>query len=699
MQEIKETIQETVQIVAIATLLSWGPPRRLMTREGDRMLRTAAPTPEFWDAWRGSKDALRAAGISVGRNNQTGEWEVCWWAPVPADILAAEAVQVEASRATDAKVELPCPDGLAYLPYQRAGIAFALSAFASGKRGILLGDEMGLGKTIQAIGIINADATIHRVLVICPASLKLNWQREACRWLVRSLQVGIVDSKKVPETAVVIVNYDLVKKHRAALSATNWDLLLVDEAHFLKNPKAQRSKLILGSKEEQAIPAKRRVYMTGTPICNRPKEIFGLINSLDPTTWSNFFSFGKRYCGATHNGFGWDFNGASNLDELQHKLRSTIMVRRLKKDVLTELPAKRRQVIELPCAKTVGALIDAQLAMADKIEEQLLEARVRVQLAKVSEDPSEYVMAVHELQEGTKAAFEEGAELAHKVALAKIPFVVDHVKNAIEEGKVILFAHHLDVIAQLAAAFGDAAVTVTGEVGCEDRQKAVDRFQTDESCRVFIGGLKAAGVGLTLTASSQVVFAELDWVPANMCQAEDRAHRIGQKDSVLSQLLVLQGSLDAHIARTLVKKMAVIEAALDKDHGPRPIDVATPPSSVTVRYQAKPVIIGDEPVSLGRRHVDEVRVELDGLDEAAAKLTSEQIRAIHQGLQTLAGVCDGASSRDQAGFNRFDTSLGHKLANNRSLTPRQAVLGQKLIRKYRRQLCGLVVSEAGVAMD
>jgi SWI/SNF-related matrix-associated actin-dependent regulator of chromatin subfamily A-like protein 1 len=148
---------------------------------------------------------------------------------------------IEASRATDADVDIPVPAGLAYLPYQRAGIAYCME-----RDGALIGDDMGLGKTPQAIGTINVDPDCKRVLVICPASLKLNWAKELRRWLSRPMTVGVAEGSNFPATDIVIINYDIVAKHRATIDTIEWDNLIVDEAHYLKNPKAQRTKAILG---------------------------------------------------------------------------------------------------------------------------------------------------------------------------------------------------------------------------------------------------------------------------------------------------------------------------------------------------------------------------------------------------------------------------------------------------------------------
>lgn len=569
-----------------------------------------------------------------------------------------------ASKATGADISVPAPEGFTYLPFQKAGIAYA-----SGRPATLIGDEMGLGKTIQAIGLINADRSVKNALVICPASLKINWARELEKWLVRSLTVEIANGGKLPETNVVVINYDILTRHNKALREREWDILIVDECHYLKNPKAQRTAQVLGKwhrepeKKIEAIPAKKKVFLTGTPILNRPIELWPLLSALDKNglgrSWKYFVT---RYCEGHQNGYGWDVSGASNLDELQEKLRATIMVRRLKKDVLTELPAKRRQIIELPANGCIGA-IKAETKAWEKQEAKLNELRVKVELAKASDNPEEYEEAVKKLRESARIAFTEISKLRHETALAKVPAVLDHLKDTLEAvDKIVLFAHHKDVIEALRNELGNECVILTGDCSQEERQAAVDRFQTDETCKVFIGSIGAAGVGITLTAASMVVFAELDWVPGNITQAEDRCHRIGQTESVLVQHLVLDGSLDAKMAKTLVEKQEVIDAALDDE------------------------IKIEEPVI---PTLDEVATKNTGrkiIEEEATGITEEQIEAVHTGLQILAGMCDGACQLDGMGFNKIDTAIGHSLAGAIRLSPKQAVLGKRIIKKYHRQL-------------
>lgn len=689
----------TTTTIDIATLLSWGPTKRVATGQGPRILRKAQPTDEFRRLWTANKDALKGAGIGWSKN-LSGCWEVCWWQPIPQEEIANEQAAIERSKATDAQVDPPRPAGLDYLPYQRAGISFSLEAYRAGKIGVLIADEMGLGKTIQAIGIINADKRIRRVLVICPNTLKLNWGREIKKWNTTGLTVGIAHSKCIPSTDVVVINYDICYKWREKLQGFYWDMVIADECHKLKNPKSQRARAIFGykpTKKEQdagepmssGIPTKRKAGLSGTPIVNRPAELFPIINWLDPEAWPSFWKYAHRYCGAKSNGWGYDFSGASNLDELQRKLRSTIMVRRLKKDVLKELPAKRRQIIELP-ADGLEGLVTEQNAIAERFEDQLTTLKARVELSKASEDPNDYAAAVAALKEGAKASFEAGAKAAHDVALAKVPLVTAHIQEALEDNdsKIILFAHHLDVIAAYMAALKEYnPVKVTGEITVEQRQKAVDAFQTDPDCRLFIGGIQAANAGITLTASSHEVFAELDWVPGIMSQCEDRAHRIGQTDSVLVQHLVLEGSIDARKAETLVKKQAVIDSALDRE-------TVAPQAGVTLKTIA--ALEATEPAVPTKTRG--VSITVAEIAEKALTLTPDQIKAIHQGLQMLATMCDGARQIDRMGFNKIDSAIGKSLAFANRLTPKQAALGQKLVRKYQGQLNPDLVTAAGIKL-
>jgi SWI/SNF-related matrix-associated actin-dependent regulator 1 of chromatin subfamily A len=547
-------------------------------------------------------------------------------------IMAEREAAIAASRATSADIDIPSPEGRTYLPFQRAGIAYALARPVT-----LIADEMGLGKTIQALGVINADPSIKSVLVVCPAAVKLNWAREAERWLVRPFRVGIVRGSDVPDADILIVNWELLDR----LPNREWDLVVLDEAHYAKNPKAKRTQLAL------ALKGRRRLALTGTPILNRPIELWPLLHAWLPNEWRNWRHYVTRYCDGYQGAYGWVVDGASHLDELQEKLRATLMIRRRKADVLTELPPKVRQLIVLD-APELAPLVARERASWDKHEATLAELRAEADAAL--DDEERYRAAVKKLADAARVAFEEMSAIRHELALAKVPYVVGHLQDV--GHPVVVFAHHRDVAAKIAEA--TRGLLVTGDQTAEERQAAVDAFQAGKA-DVFVATIGAAGVGITLTRASHVVFAELDWVPAKITQAEDRCHRIGQHDSVLVQHLVVDGSLDARLAQTIVAKQEIIDKALDAPVDEQDIVV---PDALPVRRE-----------------------------DLAEPLPPEVARAAHDAVRYLAGLDrDYASARNAAGFSKYDSALGHKLAELPHLTAGQARLARKLALRYARQL-------------
>lgn len=582
-------------------------------------------------------------------------------------VVAQRQENLDLSRAANLDIELPHPDGLDYLPYQKAGVAFMQN-----KDGVLLGDDMGLGKTIQVIGLINVNPHWRNILIVCPASLRLNWQRELERWLVNDYTIGIADTKDgVPDSDIVIVNYDIL--HKLNLADWEWDLVALDEAHYIKNSKTLRSKAIKGERRNvkekgwtwvrEPIHADVKVAMTGTPIPNRVAEIYNILNWLDPGTWRNYMQFAQRYAGARQGKFGMEEGVPQHLDELQDKLRSTIMVRRRKADVLKELPPKRRVVVPLPTNGSVG-IVDREMRAYQKHVARLEEIKAEAALAKAAEDKAAYAAAVTRLRELQGIMFTEMAKVRAETAIAKAPLVAEHCANILEgsdpDYKLIIFAHHKAVVQLLCEKLESyGVVSITGDTPMQERQDGVDVFQHDPNVRVFVGNIQAAGVGLTLTASSHVVFAELDWTPANVTQAEDRAHRIGQEESVLVEHLVFDGSLDAKMAKTIVRKQAIADRALDD---PYELSVDVP---VTVEE--------DEPQKI--------------IEKNAEPLTPDQRAAVQEALEILAGMdMDGARAQNGVGFNRFDTTIGRSLAATPLLSEKQFQLGRKIVRKYVRQL-------------
>ena len=575
--------------------------------------------------------------------------------------IEAKVETAELSRAVSAEVDIPCNEGMEYRPFQKAGIKFASSRAAT-----LIADEMGVGKTIQAIGVVNHQPDIKRVLVICPASLRINWQIELEKWLVRPMTVGVAISNDLPlDKDIVVINYDILKRHTEALTAGNFDMLIVDESHNIKNMKTQRYKAV----KTVADTIARRVFLTGTPIPNRPKEGFAVFNLIDPVAFEKYWRYAFKFCGAFKTKFGIDDNGSSNLNELQTILRESFMIRRLKKDVLTELPAKIRQVITLP-ENGLAKVIRAEEKKVREWEAAFKKAQCKVSALSANKDSDEYLRAVRALDSLIRIAFQEMSQVRRETSTAKAPYVVDHVKSLLDEiPKVVVFAHHHLVVDALMEGLADFnPVRLSGQDGGNKKQHALESFQNDDSVRVFVGSIQAAGLGITLTASSTVVFAEMDWVPSNMKQAEDRCHRMGQDESVLIQHVVVDGSIDAKMAALLVAKQAVIDAAMDDEL--EPVDESEIISAI-----------------LGAKVTSEKAVAKRKADAVVtADMTDEEVADIHLVAQVLAGVCDGAYTLDGQGFNRMDTGFGKSLATQTTITKRQALALKKMMQKYVRQI-------------
>lgn len=565
---------------------------------------------------------------------------------------------IAASRATDADISIPAPTSLSYLPFQRAGIAFALA-----RPNTLIADEMGLGKTVQAIGVLNATPDARRILIVCPASLKYNWRNELRAWDVHKRTIGVFPGCDPERVQITIVNYEQLKK----IEPQAWDVAIFDEAHYAKNETAQRSK----EAHKHAQAAKRILCLTGTPL-DKPKELLSLLQMLAPETYGQFgvkrdklaARYLFRYCDPqkvwARGKYHTDFSGASNLAELQEKLRSTLMVRRLKSDVLADLPAKRHQIIVL------GEQFDDGIPF----------------------DESDYSGSVNALRRGAKIPFEEISAKRHEQALAKLPKALEFIRDSLEDSneKVVIFAHHTDIIDGLREGLAHFGVTgIDGRTATgEERAQIVRTFQESSNTRVFIGSIGAASTGITLTAASRVVFVELDWTPKQMNQAEDRCHRIGQRDTVLVQHLVIDGTIDAKIAKILVRKQEVANAALDTALEIEAAPAIELPEGCTCL--AAPDGSNGHASWCAMQGVEPQAAQVLAAPPKARILTDEQIARIHDALRELAGMCDGAQTRDNAGFNKFDSAYGTALARRERLTERQALAAQKMLRKYKRQI-------------
>ena len=474
--------------------------------------------------------------------------------------LTAEArANLSGSRAEDADLEVPGLGGT-LMPFQRAGVVYITRV----KRGFIA-DEMGLGKTVQALAALQR-LNAFPALIVCPASLKLNWEREILRWLPGKA-VHIVDGKAPTRHAHInIINYDILPKHVDRLRTLELAAVVFDESHALKNHKAKRTEA--AAKLVRGIDV--RMMLTGTPILNRPGELLaplGILGRLDDL--GGFNAFALRYCAAKEKHIGqgrvaWDLSGADNLRELAGKLRATCLIRRLKADVLNELPPKQRTVIPVDITNREEYRAAAKDLLGWIAERAGNDPKFRAEIAHLDEDAQLHLIA-RRAQEAAMRA--EPAEELIKVgallqiaARGKLKAAKEWIRAVLESGEALVcFAEHTAVIAELAAEF--EAPSITGETPLKKRQAIVDDFQAGKHSLVLLNW-KAGGVGLTLTKASQVAALELPWTPGIMDQGEDRCHRIGQRDTVNAWYFLARATIDWNVWELIASKREIARDAL-----------------------------------------------------------------------------------------------------------------------------------------
>lgn len=552
--------------------------------------------------------------------------------------LADDAVKLSYAATTDFQPLVPSGNHprtgkpFEFLGYQRAGVEYALP-----RKDCLIADAPGLGKTIVAIGVFNCDPSLTKVLIICPASLKENWRREFDLWKTRDVSVGIAETshkEKVqdglykngkpkfktiitpelwPDTDVVVVNYDILDRF-PQIKATMWDMLVCDECHALKTPDSGRTLFVLGGNKKKrnaqgrweqiwftAVEAKRRLFLSGTPMMNRPVELWPIIHAFDPSgIGKSYEKYVERYCAAWWDNWrgkhgALDVSGASNQEELGQLIRAKFMIRRRKREVLPDLPPIWRQVVVLdtPEIRELVAREDElaqalrlyekivrndmdQFQIDDALGEQIIANAERLSLRDADDAEAgfetralkmSYAQAITGLEPpAIGILFEELAQVRRELGIAKLSGVVPWTKEFLAgEDKLLMFAYHTDVILGLRdqlAKYNPAVVY--GGTPVKKRQPEVDRFQDDERCRLGIMQIDAAGIGFTMTRARDVAFAEEDWVPTKKWQAEDRVCRLGQTaDTLTSTSLVANGSMDAKMAQRSLGKEEVFSRVLD----------------------------------------------------------------------------------------------------------------------------------------
>ncbi len=455
------------------------------------------------------------------------------------------------SWATETEANFPRPQGKNYMGFQRAGIEYALR-----HDNVLIGDEPGLGKTMQAIGICNARRS-KKNLVICPASIRLNWRDKVQQWStingVATYPVLKSTDGVNPHANYTIISYDLVRQGEIfeALMAQTWDNLILDEAHYLKTPDAKRTYAIFGGgrgphmKNFISKKCGHVTALTGTPLPNRPRECYTLAKALnwDSIDWVSFDSFSHRFNPVAVFSNGGREERKGRLPELQARLRTNFMVRRLKTDVMKDLPDKMYEFAYIEPNGRINDVLRRERMLNFKIEDL--------------KDPFSDLMGMI-------------STLRREMGEAKVPRIVEHMKHlldTVEIPKVVLFCHHRSVMDELYIELSKYnVVQVRGGMGALAKEESIKGFINNPKVRIFMGQLDAAGFGIDglQSVATRVVFGEPAWTPGTNEQAVDRLHRIGQHENVIAEFLVVEGSLDEKILATVLEKTLVIHDSLDR---------------------------------------------------------------------------------------------------------------------------------------
>ena len=415
-------------------------------------------------------------------------------------------------------------------PFQWAGVRYVLDA-----RRAFLADEQGLGKTVEALAALEADDA-YPAIVVCPASMKLGWQREAARWLPHRSVVVLEGRTPVPPRAeITILNYEIVAAHYEALARPRPRALVVDESHYCKNPRAKRTQAVRRLASAVA-PDGLRLALTGTPVLNHADELVAQLRVIGRL---EEFGSGAR--------FSQQFRGRLHEERLHWHLRRRCFVRRLKSDVLPQLPAKRQVVVPV--------------TLTNEAEYRLAEEDVIAWLRSQPLDLSQLNARIAATLRAERLA--QLGTLQRLAARGKLAAALAWIEDFLASGEpLVVFARHVEVQRAVLARF-PAALHLLGADSLSDRDAAIDAFQDPHGPALIIGATRVAAQGITLTRASNVAFLELEWTPAMHDQAEDRCHRIGQRDAVTAWYLLAADTIDETMARLIQSKRAHVEAVTD----------------------------------------------------------------------------------------------------------------------------------------
>jgi len=428
--------------------------------------------------------------------------------------------------------------------YQKIGVEF----FVNNNGRALLADSPGCGKSAQALGYV-VHEKIKKTLIVCPASVKYSWHSEVLKWT--HLKPAVLSSKNkdaeviqaIVENDVVVINYDILNKFIKILSSLEFSLMILDESHYCKTPTSIRTKNV--KKIAERVP--KILLLSGTPMLSRPVELFTSLQLVDPHNWTDWRAYTERYCGGFMDRWGWNTRGATNIPELTQKI-SHYFIRRTKDDVLSELPKK--QYVNRFVDLDNDTRFKYDLAL-DSFEDYLREYKKKSEAQIESSMAAEKIVKLNELREIT--------------TLAKLDYAKEIIDEIIDGGeKLLVFSCYNAPLEKLNEHYGASSYLLTGKTDEELRRIMIEKFQNDPSKKIFFGGIKSAGVGITLTAASSVLFLDYSWTPADHIQASDRVHRPGQTaKSVTIYQLVANDTIDSQMNEILTEKHAIITQVID----------------------------------------------------------------------------------------------------------------------------------------
>ena len=437
------------------------------------------------------------------------------------------------------------PQPITAYPFQEEGVQFIDKH--NGRA--LIADEMGLGKTIQALLWIKRHPDQGPFMIVCPVSAKMVWYNESIK--VLGIEPLILTSKtvirkdKMPDMKITIINYDILDGHGGHFYTMEPKTVILDEGHYIKNLEAKRTKALLRIVKD--LNPRNRIVLTGTPIENKPAEIYPSLSLLRPDLFNNMSAFMYKFCEPRKDPKGrLVFDGSSNTKQLHKILTTHVMIRRRKRDVLPQLPKKTRSVIPMHLANA---------RTYRRAEEDFINW-----IAEEYNNCPKKMRAVKRAQ-----ALVKMGELKRLVAEGKMKSVVQWIDDYLESGnKLVVFTVHQRAMDFLLEYYKEKAVFVRGGMSDKKRQDSVVQFQNNPKIKLFIGQIKAAGVALTLTAAHATCFVEIRWTPGEHEQAEDRVLRIGQTaDKVFAYYLLCPETIEERTSSIIEKKRKIISQIMD----------------------------------------------------------------------------------------------------------------------------------------